>query len=473
MASRKNKKDKAPVPAIPSLDSIGLPMDLIALKPPQTWSVNETAAWLESIDLPELKRQFIDQEVSGSELLELTDHDLREMGVDKLGHRKKIIRRIHVLRGDAVEGTSSSFLESSASENQSLESSRSEDSATTSTNTYHITLRCLYKAEVYTVKYTKETTYKSLRRELKRHFGCPLRIKFKDTDGDAISIKREADLAECIKSAQVRGIRRMKLYLSERDKTHIATEKAKTDQMKSEMFAFFECILDPVIIISELGIIQFVNTRVKEMLGFDPSEMVGRNVDMIVPDNIRPYHDEYIRTYLKTGVSRIIGKGREVIGLAKDGSLIPIYLEVSERTMANGSVYWIGVLKKVQAKVTEKSLIQQEREVLDTLIVPAVIIDEKGNIHGFNKAAVKFFGYELVDVLVRNVSMLMPSPHAESHNQYLQNYLTTRKAKIIGTGRKVVAQLKDGSIRPVFLTVTEKQEKDKRFFTGILQDAGL
>jgi hypothetical protein len=102
---------------------------------PQTWSVNETAAWLESIDLPELKRQFIDQEVSGSELLELTDHDLREMGVDKLGHRKKIIRRIHVLRGDAMEGTSSSFLESSASENQSMESSRSEDSATTSTNT--------------------------------------------------------------------------------------------------------------------------------------------------------------------------------------------------------------------------------------------------------------------------------------------------------------------------------------------------
>jgi PAS domain S-box-containing protein len=141
--------------------------------------------------------------------------------------------------------------------------------------------------------------------------------------------------------------------------------------------------------------------------------------------------------------------------------------------MANGAVYWIGVLKKVQAKVTEKSLIQQEREVLDTLSVPAIIIDEKGNIHGFNKSAVKFFGYELVDVLIRNVSMLMPSPYAENHNQYINSYLSTGKAKIIGTGRKVVAQLKDGSIRPVFLTVTEKQEKDKRFFTGILQDAGV
>jgi len=444
-------------------------MNLISLKPVQTWSVTETAAWLESIELPELKRAFMEQEVAGSELLELTDHDLREMGVDRLGHRKKILRRVAVLKGDNVDTTSDSHLAESSSSN--LDTSRSEDASFSSTGgSYHLSFRCLYKSEMHVIKHSKELTFKSLRRELKKQFGHHLRIRFKDYDGELISMKRESDFAECVKGAQLKNVHRVKLYVTERDKGLVADEKKATEKMRTDMFEFFDCILDPVVIISELGIIQYVNTKVKGLLGYTSEEIVGKNVNIIVPENIRPFHDEYLRSYLKTGVSRIIGRGRDVIACDKFGALVPIYLEVSERTMANGKVYWIGVLKQVQTHVVEKSLMQQEREVLDTLIVPAIIIDEKGNIHGFNKAASAFFGYELVEILIRNVSMLMPPPHSTQHDEYIQNYITTGKAKIIGTGRKVVAQLKDGSLRPVFLTVTEKRDKDKRFFTGILQE---
>lgn len=333
-----------------------------------------------------------------------------------------------------------------------------------------IVFRVHHHKDVHMIKYDKNLTFKALRRQIKDHFGGKFRIKFKDNDGELLSMKREADLAECIKGAQFRGVSRIKLYLSERDSGQVATEKETVAKARNDMFEFFDCILDPVIIISELGIVQYCNSKVKNVLGYTPQELTGQNVSVICPPDVRPFHDAYLKTYLKTGVSRIIGRGRNVVACDKEGALVPVNLELSERTMASGKVYWIGVLKAVQANAVEKSLLQQEREVLDTLIVPAIIIDEKGCIHGFNQTACKFFGYDLVDVLIRNVSMLMPSAQAEKHDGYIQQYLATGQAKIIGVGRKVVAQLKDGSLRPVFLTVTEKKDKDKRFFTGILQE---
>lgn len=334
-------------------------------------------------------------------------------------------------------------------------------------------MKCQFREDWYTIKITRATTFKCIRRQLEDQFDCRLRIKYADPDGDQITIKREADLQDCFREAALRGTSRIKFYLYEREghsSSTPAVEKPLTAQARSEMFSMFEFILDPVIIISETGIVQYVNKKVEGVLGFGPTDLIGRNVNIITPEDIRPYHDNFLRNYLKTGVSRIIGKGRDVIACKKDGSIMPVHLEVSEKSMGSGKLYFIGILKEAKAQIQEKSLLQQEREVLDTLIVPAIIIDAGGLIHGFNKTAQDFLGYTLVDVIGKNVSMFMPSPHREAHDGYLKAYMETGKAKIIGIGRRVVAQTKDGSLIPVFLTVTEKRDKDKRFFTGILQE---
>lgn len=337
-------------------------------------------------------------------------------------------------------------------------------------------VKCLFREDWYTIRITRATTFKSIRRQLEDQFECRLRIKYADSDGDQVTIKREADLQECFREAAQRGSHRIKFYLYERDShssgssASVAVEKPLSAQARSDMFSMFEFILDPVVIISETGIIQYINKKVETTLGYGQSELIGRNVNVLMTEDTKPYHDNFLRNYLKTGVSRIIGKGRDVIAVKKDGSIMPIHLEVSEKSMGSGKLYFIGILKEAKAQVQEKSLLQQEREVLDTLIVPAIIIDAQGSIHGFNKTAQDFLGYSLVDVIGKNINMFMPSPHREAHDGYLKAYMDTGKAKVIGVGRRVVAQTKDGSLIPVFLTVTEKRDKDKRFFTGILQE---
>jgi PAS domain S-box-containing protein len=335
-----------------------------------------------------------------------------------------------------------------------------------------LSVKCLFRDDWYSIKITKATTFKSLRRQLEDQFEVRLRIKYADSDGDQVTIKREADLQECIREAQHRGSTRIKLFLYERDGGSSApvAEKPMTSQARSDMFSMFEFILDPVVIISESGIVQYVNKKVETILGYGQSDLIGRNVNVIMTEDTKPYHDNFLRNYLKTGVTRIIGKGRDVIAVKKDGSIIPIHLEVSEKSMGSGKLYFIGILKEAKTQIQEKSMLQQEREVLDTLIVPAIIIDPVGSIHGFNKTAQDFLGYALVDVIGKNVSMFMPAPHREAHDGYLKAYTETGKAKVIGIGRRVVAQNKDGTLIPVFLTVTEKRDKDKKFFTGILQE---
>jgi len=113
-------------------------------------------------------------------------------------------------------------------------------------------------------------------------------------------------------------------------------------------------------------------------------------------------------------------------------------------------------------------------EFLDAVVEGAIdciiIIDARGAIQRFNRAATKLFGYSAKEVIGRNVNILMPSPHHGNHDSYLQNYLETNIPGIIGIGREVEGVKKDGTVIPVRLAVSEVVIAGERFFTGVLHD---
>lgn len=97
-------------------------------------------------------------------------------------------------------------------------------------------------------------------------------------------------------------------------------------------------------------------------------------------------------------------------------------------------------------------------------------IDADGVVEHLNPAAERMFGYTAAEVLGRNVSMLMPSPHREQHDQYIRNYRETGVARIIGIGRETVGRRKDGSVFPLELSVGEVKLGARHLFTGIVRD---
>jgi PAS domain S-box-containing protein len=126
-----------------------------------------------------------------------------------------------------------------------------------------------------------------------------------------------------------------------------------------------------------------------------------------------------------------------------------------------------------EQKRAENELRQAEermRSVVDHVVDGIITIDEHGAIESFNPAAEKLFGYRRGEVIGRNVKHLMPEPFHSQHDDYLQSYLTTGQAKIIGIGREVVGRRNDGSTFPMELAVSTFQIGSQRFFTGIVRD---
>lgn len=110
------------------------------------------------------------------------------------------------------------------------------------------------------------------------------------------------------------------------------------------------------------------------------------------------------------------------------------------------------------------------RSILDTVPEAMVVIDEAGIITSFSAAAERLFGYPAAEACGNNVRMLMPQPDRDSHDQYLARYLETGERRIIGYGRVVTGQKKDGSKFPMELAIGEALTGGQRIFTGFVRD---
>ena len=110
------------------------------------------------------------------------------------------------------------------------------------------------------------------------------------------------------------------------------------------------------------------------------------------------------------------------------------------------------------------------RSILQTVPDAMIIIDDRGRIESLSTTAERLFGYSMAEVAGKNVSQLMPSPDREQHDAYLKRYLTTGERRIIGIGRIVVGQRKDGTTFPMHLTVGELRSAERHYFTGFIRD---
>jgi len=108
--------------------------------------------------------------------------------------------------------------------------------------------------------------------------------------------------------------------------------------------------------------------------------------------------------------------------------------------------------------------------ILNTAVDAIVTIDERGRILHVNRAFGKLFGFESEEVVGQNISMLMPEPDRSAHDGYLNHYKLTGKAAIIGIGRQVLGQRKDGTLIPVDLAVSEVKIGEQTLFAGIMRD---
>lgn len=142
-----------------------------------------------------------------------------------------------------------------------------------------------------------------------------------------------------------------------------ATPRRNLSQSEREFRALLEAAVDAVLVIDHKGTIEEFNRSAQRVFGYEADEIIGRNVSELMPEPYRSEHDQYLERYRTTGEARIIGIGREVTALRKDGTIIPCELAVGQ-LRSGAAPRFVGFVHDItQRKIAEENLTRSEAEL--------------------------------------------------------------------------------------------------------------
>ena len=266
---------------------------------------------------------------------------------------------------------------------------------------------------------------------------------------------------------RVRALRDGRLIAAIRD----ITLRRRAEEALRESEALIRSVVytavDGIITMDERGTIQSFNPAAERLFGYAAEEVIGRNVAILMPQPDREQHDGYLAAYLETGRTKVIGIGREVLALRKDGSQLPVELAVSEallpeRRFFTGIVHDITHRKRAEAALKESNVRLQA--IIETSPLAITTLDFDGSVLAWNPAAERMFGWTADEVLGR----LLPIVPEEGKEEFLQRVRGGEPS----SGTELQRLRKDGSKIEVSLWTAPLRDPHGRITAvmGILAD---
>jgi two-component system sensor kinase FixL len=218
-----------------------------------------------------------------------------------------------------------------------------------------------------------------------------------------------------------------------------------------------------------------LNARFCEITGYSCAELMTKTADDIT-------HPLDLPRYGAGPEATAAGSGdlsaEEKRYIRKDGRVIWVNITRSTiRDPAGRPEFHVAVVEDITARKEAETQLTtgeaQYRAIFDSAIEAMAVIDAVGVIQSVNPAVERLFGYTPAQLLHNNIRMLMPEVIAANHDGYLSRYRETGRRAIIGIGREVLGQRKDGTAFPLDLSVAEWERAGETFFTGIMRDISV
>ena len=219
------------------------------------------------------------------------------------------------------------------------------------------------------------------------------------------------------------------------------------------------------------GIVTDWNEAAEKIFGYSSEEIIGRPIALLLPPGQEDEEREILRRIaLGERIEHFETRRR-----CRDGRVVDVSVTISPVVNGEGEIIGASKIARdiTEAKRARQALLEREahlQSVLDTVPDAMIVIDTKGIIQSFSRAAERLFGYSAQEATGRNVKILMPEPDRSRHDGYLARYLDTGERRIIGVGRLVIGKKRDGATFPMELAVGEVRMGERRFFTGFIRD---
>ncbi len=180
----------------------------------------------------------------------------------------------------------------------------------------------------------------------------------------------------------------------EEREAEVGARDADLRDSTARLRSIIDSAVDGIIVIDDQGRIEAFNPAAERLFGYNERDVVGRNVSVLMPSPYHEEHDTYLARHLATGVQKIIGTGREVTGLRRDGSTFPLHLSVGKMTVG-GERKFTGILHDLSARVRIEEQLREQTSLARLGEMAAVIAHEVKNPLAGVRGAIQVIGTRL------------------------------------------------------------------------------
>ncbi|EOQ96558.1 PAS domain S-box protein [Leptospira wolbachii serovar Codice str. CDC] len=246
---------------------------------------------------------------------------------------------------------------------------------------------------------------------------------------------------------------------------------------ESRLRAIIETAADAIVMINTKGIVQEFNISAEKMFGWKAKEIIGKNVNILMPNPYQTEHDQYLSNYLRTGNAKIIGVGRETEAIKKDGTVFPIRLAIGHTKLPQDDIF-VGLISDITERIIIENALKSNEEQMQSFIqnIPGVVyrclVDEYWTTVFMSDSILNLSGYPSNDFLEPNRKRTFSEiihPEDRIHvSNIIQNAIDTSDTFVLNY--RIIQ--KSGDIRWVleYGSLVLDEVKNVKFLDGVILD---
>jgi PAS domain S-box-containing protein len=242
----------------------------------------------------------------------------------------------------------------------------------------------------------------------------------------------------------------------------VTDRKQATEQFRLAL----EAAPTGMLMMNKEGTIVTVNAQIEALFGYPRDELLGQRIEMLVPERFRAHHPDLRKGFFGDPKTRVMGAGRELYGLRKDGTEVPIEIGLNPLLTSEGHF----VLSSIADITDRKRASEQFRLALEAAPTGMLMMNEAGIIVLVNAQIESLFGYRRDELLGERIEMLVPERFRAHHPDLRKGFFGDPKTRVMGAGRELYGLRKDGTEVPIEIGLNPLQTPDGRFVLSSIAD---